>query len=121
MTKVKDAPLVPRDLSPRQVAEMHYQSVVQDNRPRWLATLNAHEFSMADKRGSSPDFWWETGRRYATEFGVTYHFDREDFQGEKRAKLFFKRIQADGSQRGRPVPIHLVLEEDGWRVRMVTY
>jgi HEAT repeat protein len=38
-----------------------------------------------------------------------------------RCKLFFLRLNPDGSQRGSPVPIHLAREEDGWRVEMASY
>lgn len=51
-----DVPLTLEYLSPRQVAETHYQAIVTDDRALWLATLTAHERDMADKRGSSPDF-----------------------------------------------------------------
>ncbi len=97
------------------------QEIVADDRALWLATLTAHERDMADKRGSSPDFWLQTGRRYATEYGVTYRFRRVDREEPEYRKLFFDRLNADGSPRGRPVPIHLALEKDGRRVKMVTY
>ena len=109
------------DASPQQVAELHYQAIVQGDRELWLATLTAEYRAMADRRGSTPDFWWQTGRRYATQYGVTYRFQRVDQEEPDRVKLFFYRLNADGSQRGMPVPIHLVKEEDGWRVEMVTY
>lgn len=54
------------------------RAIVADDRALWLATLTAHERDMADKRGSSPDFCWQAGRRYATEYGVTYRFRRVD-------------------------------------------
>ena len=76
---------------------------------------------MADKRGGSPDFWWETGRQRATEQGVTFSFRRVDREEPEYRKLFFDRWAADGSPQGRPVPIHLVFEEEGWRVKMVSY
>lgn len=116
-----DAQSTLQDLSPREVAETHYDAIVADDRERWLTTLTAHNRDMADKRGSSPEFWWDTGRRYAKEFGVHYRFNRVEREEENRAKLFFDRLHADDSPRGRPVPIHLHREEDGWRVYVVTY
>jgi len=53
--------------------------------------------------------------------GVTYRFRRVDREEPEYRKLFFDRLNADGSPRGRPVPIHLALEKDGRRVKMVTY
>jgi len=36
-------------------------------------------------------------------------------------RLFFDRFNADGSPRGRPVPVSLALEGERWRARMGTY
>jgi len=103
------------------VAEAHYGALFADNRALWVQTLDARSRQMADRRGAMPEHWWTSGRRYATQFGVTYHFERQDIVEDDYCKLFFVRRHPDGSQRGRPLPIHLVLEDDGWRVRTPSY
>lgn len=117
-TKTSD---VLRTGTAREVAELHYQAVVEGNLDLWRATLKADYRPMVGRRGSTPDFWWRTGRKYATEYGVTYRFLRVDRADEHRQKLFFERLNADGTPRGMPVPIHLVRGEEGWRVEMATY
>ena len=119
-TGTSDQSLVP-DLSPREVAETHYRAVCAGNRELWVATLVARSRQMAGRRGGTPEFWWDAGRRYATEFGVTYHFEREDQMQADYCKLFFQRRHPDGSPRGRPVPIHLVREDGAWRVQTPSY
>lgn len=112
---------IPADASPRKVAELHYRSIVEGEYTLWLETLTAENRALAGRKGTSPDFWWQTGRRYATEYGVTYRFQRVDYEEPDRCKLFFRRLNPDGSQRGSPVPVHLIREEDGWRVEMASY
>jgi hypothetical protein len=107
--------------TPRQVAELHYGAVVADDRDLWVSTIVESTRKRAHLRGASPEFWWSAGRRFADEFGVTYHFHRADREEPEYHKLFFERIHPDGSRRGAPVPIHLVLEADGWRVRTPSY
>jgi hypothetical protein len=104
-----------------EVASLHYQAIIDDNYDLWLATLTADNRGMADVRGSSPSLWWQTGRRYAEQYGVAYRFQRIDQEDAGYYKLFFERLNADGSPRGMPVPIHLVWEEDGWRVQTASY
>jgi hypothetical protein len=53
--------------------------------------------------------------------GVYYEFDRVANASATEQKLFYKRFNADGSQRGRPVPIQLFLEDGEWRVKVVSY
>lgn len=110
-----------RGAPPRRVAELHYKAVVRGDRELWLATLSRDNREVADRRGSYPDLWWQTGRRYAVQYGVTYRFQKVAEESPKRVKLFFVRLNPDGSQRGMPVPIHLIKEEEGWRVDGVTY
>ena len=108
-------------LSAREVAELHYKAIADGNRALWVATLSRHNREMADRRGSSPDFWWDTGRRYATRYGVYYRFRQIGIEEPDYQKLFFDRLNADGSRRGRPVPVHMILEDEVWQVKMVTY
>ena len=108
-------------LSAREVAELHYKAIADGDRAVWVTTLSQRNREMADRRGSSPDFWWDTGRRYATRYGVYYRFRQVGIEEPGYQKLFFDRLNADGSRRGRPVPIHMILEDEVWRVKMVTY
>jgi hypothetical protein len=107
--------------TPRQVAELHYGAIVVGDRDLWLATIVESTRERAHIRGTSPEFWWNAGRRFADEFGVTYHFHHADREEPEYHKLFFERRHPDGTRRGAPVPIHLVLEADGWRVQTPTY
>jgi len=116
-----DVPPALEGLSAGEVAQLHYNSVYEGDRETWVATLSARNREMADRRGSSPDFWWDTGRRYATRYGVYYRFRQASIEEPEYQKLFFDRLNADGSRRGRPVPIHMVLEDDGWRVKIASY
>ena len=108
-------------LSAREVAELHYKAIADGDRALWVATLSQRNREMADRRGSSPDFWWDTGRRYATRYGVYYRFRQIGIEEPDYQKLFFDRLNADGSRRGRPVPVHMILEDEVWQVKMVTY
>jgi len=108
-------------LSAREVAEIHYKTIFEGQREAWVATLSERNREMADRRGSSPDFWWDTGRRYATRYGVHYQFRQVGIEEPDYQKIFFDRLNADESRRGRPVPIHMVLEDDGWRVKIASY
>ena len=108
-------------LSAREVAELHYKTIFEGHRAAWVATLSERNREMADRRGSSPDFWWDTGRRYATRYGVHYLFRQVGIEEPDYQKIFFDRLNADESRRGRPVPIHMVLEDDGWRVKTASY
>ena len=53
--------------------------------------------------------------------GVKYVFDRVDRVEQGYVKLFFKRLNIDGKQLGMPVPIHLRLEKEEWRVEQPSY
>ncbi len=115
------APPAVEGLSAREVAELHYKAIFEGERAVWVATLCERNREMADRRGSSPDFWWDTGRRYATRYGVHYRFRQVSIEDPDYQKIFFDRLNADGSRRGRPVPIHMVLEGDTWGVKTASY
>lgn len=115
------APPTLEGLSAREVAELHYKAIADGDRTLWVATLCQRNRQMADRRGSSPEFWWETGRVYATRYGVYYCFRQVGIEEPDYEKLFFDRLNADGSRRGRPVPIHMVLEGDTWGVKTASY
>ncbi|RLE65188.1 MAG: hypothetical protein DRJ38_04195 [Thermoprotei archaeon] len=63
---------------------------------------------------------WEKIR---VEYGVRYEFYKIDLNQstETRVKIFFKRLNPDGTPRGSPVPIRLVKENGKWRVIQASY
>jgi len=104
--------------TPREVADEFYAALVAGDMERFKATVKAHYRQQMERaRGASPEFWWEAGRRYVEEYGVRWEYERTDQEEPAHVKLFYRRIQADGSQRGSPLPIHLITDDDGeWRV-----
>ena len=112
---------LPAGATATEVAGAHYRALVEGDRELWLATLRERYRQSSDVRGSTPDTWWNAGRQMVDRHGVTYEFERVDNATESEQKLFFKRFNADGSQRGRPVPIQLFVEAGEWRVKVVSY
>ena len=104
-----------RSLSAREVAETFYNCIEKGDYDLWIQTLSQSNRDILTY--GSPWFWWATGRRYSQKYGVRWVFQREVYQDDKRAKLYFIRLNPDGSQRGMPVPIHLIRDVDReWRV-----
>lgn len=112
---------LPAGASAQEVASAHYRAMVEEDRELWIATLKAFYRQQADQRGSTPDTWWNAGRRMLAAHNHHYEFERVDRASEAEVKLFFRRVKADGEQQGRPVPIQLFQEEGEWRVKVVTY
>jgi len=106
-----------------KAAKRHYDLLQQDDIEKWAETLTEENKRGALNKvwGNSADYWWKTGRRYYEEYGVYYTFDRVAEQKEGYCKLFFKRHNRDGSQRGMPVPIHMRLENGEWKVENASY
>ncbi len=106
-----------------EVAQRHYDLLQQDDKAKWAQTLTERnkQGALNTARGNSADFWWETGRRYWEKYGVYYKFDRVAKEEPEYCKLFFKRFNRDGSQRGMPVPIHLIKENGEWKVETGSY
>ena len=101
-----------------QVAEAHYGALQANDHAAWEATLSPDQVG-----ASSRGFWWKAGRDMVDKFGVKYvykHIDEKQ-SSDKKKKLFFTRIQADGTQRGMPVPIHVWLEGSAWKVAQASY
>jgi len=110
-------------LTPEEVAELFYKAIESNDFERYKETIISFYREQLEKdiRGTNPEFWWDSGRRYVEEYGVSWHFHEVSVQNDNYAKLFFKRIQGDGSQRGMPLPIHLEVDIDGeWRVKTAT-
>ncbi len=106
-----------------KVAQLHYDLLQQDDIEKWAETLTEENKRRAlnRMRGESPDFWWDTGRKYWEKYGVYYKFLRVDREEPDYCKLFFTRYNRDGSQRGSPVPIHLRKEGGKWKVEQASY
>ncbi len=112
---------LPSGASAVEVAKAHYRALVADDQELWQATLRARYRDAVEVRGSTPHTWWDAGRRMVDEHGVSYEFERVAVETETEQKLFFKRFNPDGSQRGQPVPIQLLQEEGEWRVKVASY
>ncbi len=111
---------VPKGLSAVEVAKLHYD-LLKESRDKWAETIvKSLREQLKKVRGSSAEFWYNTGHRYA-EKGIHYVFDHIDKEEEDYMKIFFKRLDKDGNQMGLPVPIHLVKEDGEWRVKMASY
>lgn len=101
-----------------EATEAHYRALEVNDKAAWEATLSP-EHAGASSRG----FWWKAGRDMVDKFGVKYVYKHVDEKQstEKRKKVFFARMQPDGSQRGMPVPIHVALEGTAWKVVQASY
>jgi len=115
---------VPKGAEPEEVASLFYDSMVEGDLDLWRETLTREHRESMDVKGATPWFWWTTGRRYVESYGVRWQIhlgERRGDEAEGRIKLFFKRLNPDGSGRGMPVPITLVRDVDGeWRVESAT-
>jgi ribosomal 50S subunit-recycling heat shock protein len=101
-----------------RAAKLHYQAMMSKDEAVWKSSLSPERVG-----ASSIPFWWSAGRAMVDKHGVKYVFDSVDDKSctPKHKKLFFKRIQPDGQQRGMPVPIELDLEGDKWMVSQASY
>lgn len=121
------ADTVKPDMSPEEIATLYYKLLMENNRKEWLKTFRKHHRDQADRYGSSPDFYWKTGRKYVDELGYWYEFKHKDESqsDDKHVKLFFWRYNKDGEVQGAgPVPIHIVKDKEDnneWRVDIATH
>ncbi|MHA1608099.1 MAG: hypothetical protein ACTSWP_11325 [Candidatus Freyarchaeota archaeon] len=107
----------------KEVAIRHYELLQKGDYEGWVSTLCLWLQEVAGRSGSSPYFWWKTGRHYVEDYGVYYEYYKEGKSSfPNTRKFFFKRKNPDGSDRGMPVPITVKLDEDGvWRVDQASY
>ncbi len=109
-------------MSAKEVATLHYKLMMENKYEQWLKTIRKNLRDQEDKYGSSPYFWWDTGRKRVDKQKMSYKFKNEDtrFRTDKRVKFFFHRLDKDGKPSGSgQVPITLVKDEqdnDEWRV-----
>lgn len=103
---------------PKEIAIKAYELLQKGDHREWVKTLSLYLQEKADVKGSTPSFWWSTGRHYVEDYGVYYEFHKEgkaEFPNQR--KFFFKRKNSDGSDRGSPVPCTVRVDDDGgWRV-----
>jgi len=105
----------------KRVAQKHYDLLQQDNAAKWADTLTKENKEAILTNGSSSSMWWGLGRGYFEQYGLHYKFNRVDQEKEGYCKLFFTRYNADGSERGMPVPIHMRKVDDKWKVEQASY
>ncbi len=114
-------------MTAKEIAILHYDLIMENNRDEWLKTFRVHHQNQADRYGSSPDLYWRTGRKYIDELGYSYKFKNkvEDQSSDKRVKFFFHRLNKEGKPQGSgQVPIILVRDEednDEWRVDVASW
>ena len=109
---------IPKGASPRKVGEMHYEAAMKGDKETWEATLTKR-----NQTGRMYRHYWEVAEQRAS-IGCYYEYLKDDRVSDDRAKIFFKRFNADGSQRGRPVPLTLKRDKDQgdeWRVHVASY
>ena len=118
---------VKKGMSAKEIAELHYELIMDNNYKEWLKTFRKYHREQASKYGSSPDLYWRTGRKYIDELGYSYKFKNkvEKQSSAKRIKFFFHRLNKEGKPQGSgQVPIHVVKDEDDgdeWRVDVASW
>ena len=110
-------------LGPKEIAILHYQLIMENNKEEWLKTI------MKSRIGISSNAWWKTGRKYIDKKGWSYKFRHEDdrpmFHKEDSRKFFFYRLNEKGEEQGAgPVPIIINKDPDNndeWRVKVSSW
>ena len=102
-------------LGPKEIAILHYQLLMDNNKEEWLKTVKKIKLGISAKN------WWSTGRKYIERNEWTYKFRHEDkrFHEDDRRKFFFYKFDKDGNEPGSPVPIIIEKDPDDnneWRV-----
>ena len=113
---------VKRGMTAKQIAELHYKLLMQKKKAQWLKTIRKDYRDQAERYGSSPYFWWKTGRKRVDEQEFKYKYKKKDerYGTEKRVKFFFHRLDKKGKPMGTgQVPIILIRDPEDrneWRV-----
>ena len=114
-------------MSPVEIATLHYELLMENDRDEWLKTFRKHHRDQADRYGSSPDLYWRTGRKYVDKLGYSYKFKLVDekYSTDDHKKIFFHRLSKEGKPQGSgQVPIHIRKDEDDddeWRVDVASW
>ena len=113
-----------KNLDADEVAKKHYNLLMDDKYEEWLKTLNERARRQADTtmRGFKAEFYWNSGRKWVTEYGIRYEFEREgrSFMANTRT-FFFNRVGKDGKNVGHPVKIVMKPEDGEWKVSVPSY
>ena len=112
-------------MSAKEIATLHYELLMENNRNEWLKTFRKYHREIADRYGSSPDLYWRTGRKYVDELGYSYTFKNVDKEAEERVRFYFHRLNREGKPQGSgQVPINLIKDKDDqdeWRVDVASW
>ena len=114
-------------LTAKEVAELHYKLLEENNQEEWLKTLETSLRSGINIYGSSAYFWWKTGRETVDKMKNTYKFkeERTKYHTETNERFFFHRLTKDGQKSGfGQVPISVVKDSkdnNEWRVDSASY
>lgn len=115
---------VKKGMSAKEIAILHYELLMANNKKEWLKTIRKRlrDLTEMGKKGARHDNWWEVGRQRVEEKGVKYSFKNKDERQstDTHIKFFFHRLLPDGSKLGSgQVPIHVIKDKDDddeWRV-----
>ncbi len=113
---------VKRGMTAKQIAVLHYQLLMKDKKTQWLKTIRKRLQDQAERYGSSPYFWWKTGRKRVDEQKFQYKYKNKDerYSTKDHIKFFFHRLDEKGKPAGTgQVPIHVIRDPDDsneWRV-----
>lgn len=110
---------IPKGAAPKKVGKIHYDAAMKGDRELWKTTLTKRNQHNLEHRGTAWHYWDTACSR--ASMGISYKFERENKVTADRARLFFKRFNKDGSQRGQPVPLTLKKEDGEWRVHIASY
>ena len=111
----------------KEIAILHYKLLMENNKEEWTKTLRPFDQNQVDIYGSSPYFWWITGRRMVEKAKNTYSFKEfdEGASDDEYKKFWFNRLDKDGKPAGSgKVPIVLMKNQETdneWRVSVSSW
>ncbi|MBN1945231.1 MAG: hypothetical protein JW797_06110 [Bradymonadales bacterium] len=108
-------------LEPKEVADIHYRAIQEGNHKLFVSTLCQELQDSVYNSYSQPDMWWRSAQRMRDLYGVSYEFAFARELGQSKAILFYQGKTAGGAAYGEQVPITLIRESGGWRVKQASY
>ncbi|MEX2705105.1 MAG: hypothetical protein Q6352_007580 [Candidatus Freyrarchaeum guaymaensis] len=54
-------------MSAKEIAILHYKLMMENNKEEWLKTIRKRLRDKAERYGSGPYFWWDTGKKRVDE------------------------------------------------------